>query len=103
MKQNLKNMSKGSYSGKMPSQDELENMVRNVDSNTVKDVQSVVDRYSGKSESELLSELKKITNNEKQAGNLTNEGIENVAKNLEAMLDDQQRRRLHDIMRQLKG
>ena len=106
MKRDLRSM-KGSdmpqqHAG-MPTQEELARMAQSIDSNTAGNIQNIVNQYSGKSDNELLSELKRVTGEQKEAGQLDDNTMENVANRLSPMLNAQQRQRLQDVIRQLKG
>ncbi len=60
-------------------------------------------KYRGKSEDELMRELKQTVQKDKAAGTLTDKKMENFQKKISPMLNEQQRKKLDKIMKELKG
>ncbi len=60
-------------------------------------------KYRGRSEDELMRELKQTVQKDKAAGTLTDKKMENFQKKISPMLNDQQRKKLDKIMKELKG
>ena len=56
-----------------------------------------------KSEAELMRELKRMTGEQMHKGQLTHEGMDAMAAKIAPMLTEQQRRRMQEVLRQLKG
>ena len=70
-----------------------------MDAGTMQNVQQLVDRYSGKSDDELMGELKSC----KQMGLINDDELSSVVSRISPMLNSSQLERLSGIMRQLKG
>ena len=60
-------------------------------------------RYRGRSEDELMRELKQTVQKDKAAGTLTDKRMENFQKKVSPMLNEQQRKKLDKTMKELKG
>lgn len=60
-------------------------------------------KYRGKSEGELMRELKQTVQKDKAAGTLTDKKMDNFQKKISPMLNEQQRKKLDKIMKELKG
>ncbi len=60
-------------------------------------------KYRGRSEDELMRELKQTVQKDKAVGTLTDKKMENFQKKISPMLNDQQRKKLDKIMKELKG
>ncbi len=60
-------------------------------------------KYRGKSEEELMRELKQTVQKDKASGTLTDKKMENFQKKISPMLNEQQRKKLEKIMKELKG
>ena len=60
-------------------------------------------KYRGRSEDELMRELKQTVQKDKAAGTLTDRKMENFQKKISPMLNEQQRKKLDKIMKELKG
>lgn len=60
-------------------------------------------KYRGKSEEELMRELKQAVQKDKASGTLTDKKMENFQKKISPMLNEQQRKKLEKIMKELKG
>ena len=60
-------------------------------------------KYRGRSEDELMRELKQTVQKDKAAGTLTDKKMENFQKKISPMLNEQQRKKLDKIMKELKG
>lgn len=85
------------------SEEELKKLTSEADPRMITSVQHTVEAYSGKSEAELMSELKRMTGAEMSSGALTPEGMDAVADKLSPMLTPQQRKKMQEVLRQLKG
>lgn len=99
MKRDLKSMN---HSASF-TPEEMRTLAGQADPAMINSVQKTIDAYSGKSESELMNELKRITGAQMNAGQLTPEGMDAVAQKLSPMLTPQQRARMQAVLRQLKG
>lgn len=60
-------------------------------------------KYRGRSEDELMRELKQTVQKDKAAGTLTDKKMENFQKKISPILNEQQRKKLDKIMKELKG
>ena len=60
-------------------------------------------KYRGRSEDELMRELKQTVQKDKAAGTLTDKKMENYQKKISPVLNEQQRKKLDKIMKELKG
>lgn len=60
-------------------------------------------KYRGKSEEELMRELKQTVQKDKASGTLTDKKMENFQKKISPMLNEQQRKKLEKIMKEFKG
>ena len=60
-------------------------------------------KYRGRSEDELMRELKQTVQKDKAAGTLTDKKMENFQNKISPMLNEQQRKKLDKIMKELKG
>ncbi len=76
---------------------------KKTDSQSPEELEKIINQYSKKDKSELFSDLKTITENEKKNGNLSDAQLEEVSKNLMPMLNPSQQRKLKDILSQIKG
>lgn len=61
-----------------------------------------VSQYEGKSEQELLKEVQRLAMKGRQQGELNNASLDSFANMLSPMLNDEQKKRLGDIISQLK-
>ncbi|MEA5059539.1 MAG: hypothetical protein EOM66_07700 [Clostridia bacterium] len=82
----------------LPNMDEINRMSQNVDPNQLNEVQNIVEHYSGKSETELMKELRSA----RQKGVINPNDLANVAQRLAPMLTPEQQQRLIQVMDQLK-
>ena len=71
-----------------PTQDELKNVAK---------------KYEGKSDSEMLGEIAKAAEQERQNGNYSDEKLDKFASDLAPMLNAEQRERLAKAIRMIKG
>ncbi|MDL2217578.1 hypothetical protein LJC27_02860 [Christensenellaceae bacterium OttesenSCG-928-M15] len=82
---------------------DLNEAVAGIDPSTVSQVQNVVSQYQGRSEEELITELRNVTAREKAAGNLSNERIDSIAGVLGPMLTPEQQAQMQAMIQQLKS
>lgn len=66
-------------------------------------MKNTASRYKGKSEAELMRELKRTVEKDKAAGKLTDSKMDNFSKKISPMLNEQQRKKLNKIMKELKN
>ncbi len=78
--------------------DEAARVAANLDQGTLGNIQDVVNRYGGKSDGELLNELR----NARSSGAFNAEELENVARRITPMLSPEQQQKLLSVMQQLK-
>ena len=73
--------------------------------NTVdkEDVRKTAEQYAGKSEDELLSDIVKMANANKASGELSDEKLIDFEKRVAPMLNNEQRARLHNVIKMLKN
>ncbi len=98
MKRSLKGSKTGGTQRPPVDYEEAVRMAQNMDQGTINTIQDTVNKYSGKSQSELLRELK----NYKKSGGMNDQELDNVAQRLMPMLSPEQQRRLFDVMGELK-
>ena len=98
MKRSLKGSKTGGTQKPPMDYEEAVRMAQNMDQSTMNTIQDTVNKYGGKSQSELLRELK----NCKKTGVMNDQELDNVAKQLIPMLSPEQQRRLFDVMGELK-
>lgn len=63
---------------------------------------NVIEELSGKSESELMSELLSVAAKKRQEGSLNNEDLENFRSQISSSLSKEQNERLDQIISMLK-
>lgn len=74
-----------------------EEMLGQMDPNTLGSMQNAVEHYSGKSDNELLQELRQY----RAAGAFDDKALQDVAARLAPMLTPEQQQRLFSVMQQL--
>lgn len=82
---------------------QLMDIAKTIDPNTLRQVQNTVRQYHGKSQDQLMSELGTIAQRERAAGKLDNAKIDNIASALGPMLDPVQYQQMQAMMQQLKN
>ncbi len=82
----------------IPNMDELKKAAQQADPSLLGDVQSVVDKYGGKSEAELMQELTAA----KQSGLIDPDALRSVAGRITPMLTPEQQQRLQSVLNQLQ-
>lgn len=65
------------------------------------DVSEMIGKYSGKSESELMSELRRVTSEQKKEGVYDPQSMQTLVQQLAPMLNEEQKRKLQTITSQL--
>ncbi len=65
-------------------------------------LKNVSQQYRGKSESELMNELKRAASQGKSNGTLSNQKMDKFAKQIAPMLDENQKKKLNRILSELK-
>lgn len=96
MKRTLRGCKAGNPS--VPNLDELARQAQNLDPSQLHDVQSVVERYQGKSEQELFAELRAAREN----GVINPAELNGVAQKLAPMLTPDQKQRLFQVIQRLQ-
>ncbi len=81
-----------------PNRTEQEQTAAGLDGEVMQNVQRMVDTYSGRSDAELMQELK----NSKNQGIISDAELSSVAEKISPMLNDQQLARLNSILQQLR-
>ena len=99
LKRDLKSMKRGTSL----DQREMQKLAAEADPHMVNGMQKTIDAYSGKSDAELMRELRRMTGEQMSRGQLTPEGMDAMAAKIAPMLTEQQRRRMQEVLRQLKG
>lgn len=69
---------------------------------TEKKVEDMYNKYKGKSEDELISELYKNIEKQKKDGTFNYENIENMAKKLSPFLNQNQRKKMQELLENIK-
>lgn len=82
----------------LPNMEDLNRMTENMDPSQYNEIQNIVERYSGKSESELMNELRSA----RQKGAIDANELAKVAQRLAPMLTPEQQQRLLQVMSQLQ-
>ena len=67
-----------------------------------RDVNDLINRYSGKSDSELMNELKRVTSQQRQSGMLDTAQIDAAANSILPMLNAEQAQKLQSILAQIR-
>ena len=73
-----------------------------VDPNIIDMVTSLASRFDGKSQNELLMAIYEEARKGKMRGTLSNQDIDNFARMLSPMLDEQKRKLLNKVVKELK-
>ncbi len=96
----MKRTLQGSKSTKtpLPNTDTMNQPVQNADPNQINEIQNIMNHYGGKSETELMDELRQA----RQAGAIDPNELANVAQRLAPMLTPEQQQRLLYVMQQLQ-
>ena len=75
---------------------------KNMDKNLTDLISSLVGKYNGKDEKEILSAILKEAEKGKKNGTLKNEDIDNFSKMLSPFLDTKQKEALEKVVKKLK-
>ena len=67
------------------------------------DIKKAAERYSGKSDAEMLGEIARAAKKGKEDGTFTNDKLDEFAANLSPMLNAEQRERLAKAIKMIKG
>ena len=65
------------------------------------EAESIISRYSGMNETELMTELKKATAKQKAEGRFDPSAVKQGVESILPMLNDQQKRKLFEILGQI--
>ena len=84
------------------SEKEIEEIKKRADKDSVKQAENIYKKYSGKSKSELQSELFKMVSKNKQSGQLSDAQIEKFTEQVSPMLEAKQKQRLNEIVSMIK-
>ena len=82
--------------------DKEQEAIKGMDKNLYKLVQSLANKFDGKSQTELIKAIYEEAKKGKQNGTLTNSEIDNFAQTLSPLLDDKKRKMLSKIIEELK-
>ena len=93
----MKRSLRGSRQQPLPDMNNLNQTAQNIDPAMLNDVQSVVDKYGGKSEQELIGELAA----DKRSGIIDPNELASVAGKIAPMLTAEQKQRLESVLKQL--
>ena len=91
-------MARDIRSGKFPPQT-VEDAAEQMGPENMDNIQEALNRYGGKSDEELLQELKGL----KENGVVNDTALQDVAQKIAPMLSPEQQQRLMQVMRQLGG
>lgn len=80
----------------------LTKQIQEQDEELVKDIEDVYSKYASMEEGDLVSELQKVTSEQKRLGALDDAQIDNAYNMLYPMLDDSQRQKLDNIIKLIK-
>ena len=67
------------------------------------DIRKTAERYAEKSDAELLSDIMRMAGENKRNGSLSNEELDEFERKVIPMLNREQRKRLENVLRMLKG
>ena len=95
----MKRSLKGMQNSQNMSREEAERIATNLDPYMAKNIGDAINQFSGMSESELMNILK----SQFRSGAISPENMDEMAGRLGQMLTPEQRRRMQDIMRNLKN
>ncbi len=76
--------------------------MNDIDKDSVTNMKKTVSEYSSKSEDELLDELKRVADENRQSGELDNEKLDGFANQVAPMLDEEQRKKMEQLISMLK-
>ena len=65
-------------------------------------IRQTLNKYQGMSQSDLMQELIKETNKQKQSGKLNDQKLAELSSQLKPMLDDNQKTKLDEILKMLR-
>ena len=103
MARNLKAYRKNDRSEK--GEDQIHNEAQTgspqLSSEDMANIESMMNAYGGKSEAELMDELKRMTERQKKAGSFDAEGMRKTASSIMPMLTSEQQQKLIGIMNML--
>lgn len=74
---------------------------RSTDGIGTDDLNAIIGHYSGKSERELMNELYALTERQKATGSFDHGSVKRGVEAISPMLNNEQRRRLNDILNKL--
>ncbi len=87
-----------SKQGKPTSAAEGTQAPQNIDAQSVQDAQSAIEHYSGMNEGQLMNELL----NFRQSGAMDDRSLQEMTQTVSPMLNDEQKKRLDALIRQLR-
>lgn len=70
---------------------------------TQDDLKKTAEKYSGKSDAEMLEEIAAAANKERREGTFSKEKLDQFASNLAPMLNAEQRERLEKAIKMIRG
>jgi len=80
----------------------FDNIDKNFSERDKKGYEDMINQYSGYSQEELMKELLKVSNEEKQKGNVDNNFFEKVSDTLSPYLSDEQKQNMKDIINKIR-
>lgn len=82
---------------------EAEKAAKELPEGTVKMAEDMYKKYQGKNENELVADILKTAAQNRKDGTLSDEAIDNFSQSISHMLNKEQRKKLDDIIKQLKS
>ena len=74
----------------------------NMNENDKKNVEDMINHYNQYSKEDLMKEILKVSNEEKQKGNVDSNYFENIANTLSPYLTDEQKENMKDIINKIR-
>ena len=97
-----KNKTFDDFSDEYLAQSKLQNNKTNVQNLDQEEIKQKLNKYQNMSNNDLMMELIKETNKQKESGDLDNQKIAELGKKLKPMLDSSAQTKLDEILRMLR-
>lgn len=76
--------------------------IENIKDENLQSYEETIEKYSQKSEEELMSDLERMIGEGRRDGTFSEEMLESFVKNVSPMMDEEQRKKLESITRMIK-
>jgi len=77
--------------------------IKDEDAKGAMEAEDIIKHYEGKSEDELVSELKNLASSGRKDGSFDNDMLTSFYKNVAPMMDNEQKKKLDDLVDMLKN